>query len=137
MIPTRAFQKIGNARVIGFDPTLAAFGVVRDQTVWVLKPTEDDLPFVTFPKCILSSLDNTMQWSNLAEDFTRKYSSELLHFIKITCGSGVDKIKDEITVVIQSSDFIKLHTGVKYRYTYQVNYIFQLSYATCSVREFV
>ena len=32
MIPTRAFQKIGNARVIGFDPTLAAFGVVRDQT---------------------------------------------------------------------------------------------------------
>ena len=137
MIPTRAFQKIGNARVIGFDPTLAAFGVVRDQTAWGLRRRDCDLPFVTFPKYISSSLDKTMQWSNPAEDFTRKYSSELLHFIKITCGSGVNQIKDEITVVIQSSDFIKLHTGVKYRYTYQVNYIFQLSYATCSVREFV
>ena len=141
MIPTRAFQKIRNTRVIGFDTKLAAFGVLRDHSL-------DLIPFRTHnkrqpkisPKFVKVDSTQLNKWNNPLTEFSIKYRSELLRYLVLSGTTEANRIIKQISLFTGdylNSNYLCLYTGKSHTRLPRVKYLVNIDYRVIKFQEFV
>ena len=140
MIPTRAFQKIGKTRVIGFDPTLAAFSVVRDHSLILIHFSRRNRKFSELePVYVESDSDQMIKWNNPTPVFSLKYRNEFDRYITLSCKTGIGIFIKRLW--IESGDEVDPYyvhsTGGIHFCLATAKYVVKVDYGVIKFQEFV